>query len=475
MVKRALIIAPHPDDEINLAGQLMVYLNKKKIEIFVMYTTNGDSEARMGNKRIQEAINANFVLGIEKDHVIFLGYPNEWCGSTHIYNTEPELVLTSKIGKTQTNSISSHPEFCMLKHGVHHSFTRNNFKSDYKEVIEYILPDLIIAPEFDSHPDHRAASLLFDEIIGEILKDRADYRPTVLKKYIHEGVWYGPKDYYEMLPTQTEGPRFYCGGLHDLDSPSFTWNQRIQYGVEKETLTELISKNVVYKSAKKHKVTTAWYEMQRVINSDIVYWQRRTDNLCLNANITATSGNIKYLNDFKLYDSVDVNSKKDAFAESASYCWRPDDNDNEKRIIIRLDNPNNTERIVIFEDCNHKNHITKLQIVAGEITRVLELEENGSATIIDLNTVNVANVEIRILEWEGIPGIAEIEIFSRRDDIFLSSLLDCKFQENISTINHTQHIEKIWFMLKFLFNFKLKYVITRKINSWKNKNKEQED
>ena len=84
--KRAMIIAPHPDDEINLAGQILPYLHDNDYKIYVVYTTNGDSEVKIGNKRLVEAIESCEVLGIPRENVLFLGYANEWEKGIHIYN-----------------------------------------------------------------------------------------------------------------------------------------------------------------------------------------------------------------------------------------------------------------------------------------------------------------------------------------------------------------------------------------------------
>lgn len=295
---KALIISPHPDDEINLAGQFIISLEKIGYRPFVLYTTNGDAEKKINNSRINEAINACKALGIDKSNVIFLGYANDWNGLIHIYNSNNDSVLTSLLGKKKTNSLKNIPEYCFAKCGVHHNFTRRNFKEDYKNAITEIRPDLIICPEFDSHPDHRAASLMFDEVIGEILKKDINYHPLIFKKYIHEGVWYGPKDYYSfpMRETLTKGARTYSNGVHDLDSPCFKWEERVSFKADPVTLTPLLKKNVVYKAAKQHKVTTAWYEMQRVINADTVYWNRRTDNIALISKVVTSSGNASYIN-----------------------------------------------------------------------------------------------------------------------------------------------------------------------------------
>lgn len=42
-ISKMLVVAPHPDDEINLAGQLIVKAVKENIEVYVLYTTNGDA------------------------------------------------------------------------------------------------------------------------------------------------------------------------------------------------------------------------------------------------------------------------------------------------------------------------------------------------------------------------------------------------------------------------------------------------
>lgn len=467
MIKRALVIAPHPDDEINLAGQLIVTMIKNDIEVFVAYTTNGDAEVRIGNKRIYEAIAANAVLGVDSNHVIFLGYANEWSGKTHIYNAPENEILSSKLGKIETNSVKDFPEFCFKQHGQHHKFSRINYKNDLKELIVSLLPGLLIAPEFDSHPDHRAASLIFDEIMGEVLKDNDDYRPLVLKKYIHEGVWNGPKDYYKnpMIPTQTAGRREYSGGEHDLDTPNFRWTDRLAFETEESTRTPLLSKNIIYKAAVKHKVTTAWYEMQRVINADIIYWNRPTNNLALGAQISASSGEVKFINDFRQYGSSDILNIKEPFKNENNYCWCPDEADEIKRIIINLKKPYDISKIFIYEDCNKENHIKKLKISTASYSNSIELNSDGSGTLVELPNVVTDSICFDVIEGEGTMGIAEIEIYSDDVDVFDSLPVQRYIEKtNNGMISMGQRMERYWLMAKFLFAFKIKYEIGRVIN-----------
>lgn len=58
-IEKVLVIAPHPDDEINLAAQLIIELHKLKAEVYVLYTTNGDADFKIGNRRLGEFIISN--------------------------------------------------------------------------------------------------------------------------------------------------------------------------------------------------------------------------------------------------------------------------------------------------------------------------------------------------------------------------------------------------------------------------------
>ena len=466
MINRMLIIAPHPDDEINLAGQLIIRTNKIGIETFVVYTNNGDAESKIGNKRITEAIVANKVLGIDEEHVIFLGYPNEWEGKTHLYNASDDEELISRLGKTETNSVATHPEFCFMRRNKHHKFTRRNFKQDLKEIIDLIRADLLIAPEFDSNPDHRATSLIFDEIMGEILRENLEYRPIIFKKYIHEGVWYGPKDYYQMLPTMTEGPREYAGGMHDLDSPCFKWDERLSILAESETSTPLLKDNIVYQAAQKHKVTTAWYEMQRVINADSVYWYRRTDNLVHNALINVSSGDGSYLSDLKYYDCDDVYETVLEAPLISSYCWVPEINDKSKTIEFLFEGKQQILIIKIYEAFDAINHIKKVKVESDNtLLGFFELDNSGAAKIIMLSQPIVTNrIRITILEYEGIPGISEIEIYSNNEGPKLGMEIFSNYKKDVvECCSFAQRLESLYFKLLFLFTFKLRYELNKYI------------
>ena len=223
-MKKILVLAPHPDDEILLAGAL-IYTIKNDFEIYVGYMTNGDSKSNLGEIRINEAVESLKVLGVKESHIEFLGYGNNWIGNKHIYNMDEEEIATSMSNKQKTYGTYNYPEFAMKNYGKSNDYTRKNLKKDISAVIEKIWPDVIICVDYDSHPDHRALSLLFEEVMGALLKKQIGYTPIVLKKFAYAGMYYGVNDYYESPFKMTEkGSNVELLDMRfELDNPTYTW------------------------------------------------------------------------------------------------------------------------------------------------------------------------------------------------------------------------------------------------------------
>ena len=465
-ISKMLVVAPHPDDEINLAGQLIVKAVKENIEVYVLYTTNGDATEKEKNDRVQEAINSLRVLGVRYENIIFLGYANEWQVNEHIYYAEKELVST--LNKTVTNCFKGYNEYCLKKCQMHHTFTYENFKKDMKAAIEDIAADVLICVDFDSHPDHRAASLTFDRCMGEILKEHCTYRPIVLKKYAYNGVWNGEKDYYEepFQRTKHETNFFYNGSVHELESPNFSWNDRISLRVPKETITPLLKKNILYKAARQHTLTTAWYEMQRVINGDAVYWNRPTNNVMFEAALQASSGETKYVNDFMMYDAGNILNKKEPF-KGREYCWRPDETDADKMLTVQFGKNKKIKEIVLYEDFDVKNHIKKLEIQLEKNVFHCEPNVKGTKTKLVLKEpIETDKIIIRVCEMIGNGGLCEVEAYTeealhRKTNDFLENWVEPKIPKYSYITKLEQKVEKLSILFEFAIRFKIKYEVNR--------------
>lgn len=468
-IERALVIAPHPDDEINLAAQLIIELHKLRAEVYVLYTTNGDANPKIGNRRLGEAINALSVINVPEENVIFLGYANDWKDGTHIF--ESNEIVTSKLGKTRTNALKTHPEYCYKRYGKHHDFIYSNFKQDFKDVIKELLPDLLICVDFDKHPDHRAASLTFDKVMGELLKEETDYRPLVLKKFAYNGVWFGEKDYYNVPFERTlkEDDFFYSGAFHELESPAYVWEERLSFKVDPRTTTRLLKDNLLYKMALKHKSTIAWYQMQRVINADVVYWYRPTVNYAMDATIIASSGNTAYLNDFVLFGYESILEEREPFL-NASNLWQPDVNDPYKFVKIVFEEFRQLRYIKVYEDCDVRNHIKRMSVTINKTDfGDYECNNNGTALTLDLGkNIEINEIQIIIKEYDGIAGISEIELLPQ-------NVYDCIFPFARYYLEPYEYVSKKWKItmekvrlnLLYLVRFKIKYEVVQCLNAIK--------
>ena len=323
-MRKLLVLAPHPDDEQALAGAL-IYTYRKEYDIYVAFLTNGDSLNQNANIRIKEALSSLSILGVKKDNIIFLGYGNNWMGGIHLYNIEKGQIV-SYAGRRETYCVDGCKEYSMMKYGVHHAYTRHNMREDIKSLLLDITADIIICPDYDSHPDHRALSLLFEEIMGEILRDESIiYTPIVLKKFVYASMLNGRWDYYHepMLETMPPYREDLLDDRYELDNPAYKWNDRIQLYVDYKTRTRYLHENILLKSAEAYSSQNLRARVGRYANADIVYWQRRTDNLLYKAKITASSGCCSLVNDFKLIDSDDILRVDESKPRLSGYAWIP--------------------------------------------------------------------------------------------------------------------------------------------------------
>ena len=407
---KTLVIVPHEDDELSVAGQLLVSLSKSKVnESYVVFMTNGDIQPFIGGVRIKEAINSLSVLGIEESHIFFLGYGNEWNSNKHIYNCDKSQKIISQGGFERTYSILEHPEYCYLKYGVHHLYTRENIKNDLLGLLYDLSPEFIICVDYDSHVDHRATSLLFEECMGEILKSKVGYMPIIWKKFGYLGAWNGPKDYYKHEVTRNP----YAN--EKTDNPMFKWSERIRVQVDDSCKTWLLRDNIIYKAALCHKTQNAWLNVQRLCNEDVVYWKRNTNNYMLRAHISAETGNYGCLNDFIVTNSADIGKKK--FITDDMTLWHP--TDIARSATFEFDNPVHATRIVFYESPLPEDHIKNILVRINDKYAFAtgELNCGGRASVYCLEYNDIRKIEIKIEDWEGdFPGLSEVELLGEMEE-----------------------------------------------------------
>ena len=149
---RVLIVAPHMDDEAIGAGAYALDAIRSGADVFVAFLTAGDCarfSARImhgtvmptasqylsvGRTRIAEAQRAMRILGVPREHLFVLGYPDR--GLRTIFE-QPSTIVRST--STQEDSV---PYAAAMSPGAKH--TLENVVADLRRVLDLVRPTTVI-------------------------------------------------------------------------------------------------------------------------------------------------------------------------------------------------------------------------------------------------------------------------------------------------------------------------------------------
>ena len=241
---KVLVLVPHPDDEINVAGNLFKWFNEANAYVTVAIVTNGDYISALTKKRQEEALNAKRIL--EYDNLVYLGYGDGYKG-VHLYHNEDNTIVESVAGFSSTYNVSNKcPAFHYTKYNEQTAYTRNHLKFDLKDLILDVSADLIVCVDNDKHPEHRCLSLLFDEVMGELIKEQ-DYRPYILKAFAYIGVYDSVRDFFTYPVVQTLPA--YQGTLADKRCVfPYLWEERKCIKTPRENINSSFWRSPIFKA-----------------------------------------------------------------------------------------------------------------------------------------------------------------------------------------------------------------------------------
>lgn len=437
--KSILIIVPHQDDEINIAGGLIASISNENKNIRVLYTTNGDfcMEAKV---RYSEAIKSLKKLGVKKENAIFMGYSDQpYDQQTHLYNTD--AIWTSRKNYNKTYGTDNIKEWSYNKHKEHNSFTKENFKNDIKEIILYYKPEVIICVDNDFHPDHIATSLSFDRALGEILNDKTNkYYPIVLKTFTYENSYLGEDDFNTY---NIEGMKFDMKNGKLVNNLYYTEENAIRIPLLLKAYNINLNKNIVWKAIQKHKSQLLVKNAFRIINSNNVYWKRNTHNLLNDAEIITTSSDSNLLHDFILCDSDYIlNGNKNKINYNKGI-WIPAKEDNEKKINILFKEKKHVDKIKFYHGVLNNDNIKKIEITINNKSNIYELTEEKVQTI-NINE-SLDRITIRVLDKIVNNGFSEIEVLEQQEENinYIKGLIDNKWINNFITKNKKETEYKV--------------------------------
>lgn len=401
--KTVMVIVPHEDDELNVAGGVLEEYVRYGSRVYVVFVTNGDI-CDLGLRRIEEAIACCGSMGIAEEQVIFLGYGDQWAaGGPHLYNGETGVTLTSAVGRTETYGSDAHPAFRTGR-----SYTVEHFLEDMKDVILTYQPDTIICSDYDSHIDHKAVTLAFEKVMGQILREQPQYAPVVYKAFAYNTSWMAEEDFYavNILATQNIFTEPYY-----QDPAIYRWEERVRLPVAADTLSRSMMTTANYRGMYNYGSQNANRRALGMTNSDKIFWQRRTDSLCYDAGVEATSGNAGLLNDFMLLECGDLVGGR-APSDGA---WCPERGDTRPEVTVTFPQRRDVAQIVLYDHLSNTDNVLDAVIRFDDGTEIHTgaLDADGAATAFAVNRTDVAWFTVTLLRWEGeTPGLTEIEAFS---------------------------------------------------------------
>lgn len=401
--RKVMVIVPHEDDELNIAGGVLDEYVRYGSEVYVVFSTNGDYFGKSGH-RIEEALTCCAQVGIPEDHVIFLGYGDQWAeDGPHLYNAQPGEICTSMAKVQKTYGTETHPAY---RNG--RDYTLDNFLEDLEDVILEYRPDTILCSDYDTHIDHRALTLSFEKVMGRILQENGDYRPVVYKAFAYNTAWMAEADFYDQIDLGATADIFQ--EPYNQSPAIYRWEERLRLPVAAESLSRSMMTTENWRGMTIYASQGEKRRANPMTNSDKVFWQRRTDSLCYQAEITTTSGDGSLLQDFMLLECDDL------VAERPPYdgVWVPDEMDEAPAATVTFPEETDIDSIVLYDNPSTAHNVENAVICFDDGTRLSTgaLDICGAATAIPVNKSQVTWFRVELEQREGDEaGLTEIEAY----------------------------------------------------------------
>lgn len=420
--KKVMVIVPHEDDDLLISGQVLPPMYKNGADVRVVFATNGDKRVSAYTRQ-SEACNALEKLGIPREKVIFLGYPD----GTQLYVGKKAFSFSS--GWDHTYAGKGFKDYHFDRFGTHAKYTAENMVDDIESVVLEYRPDYILAIDFDTHTDHRGVSISFEKAMERILKKESGYTPKVFKCFGYSLAWKSKPDFYALniKSTVMQDREKNNDPSYETDVPQYRWNNRIRLPIDKKSLSHSILRCSEYKALSEHLSQYAYCYSERIINGNSVYWNRRTDSLTYNADISVSSGDASLLNDFRL---IGVGNRTAGPNVKLENCVsRFNKNDAQKTVTVKFDSPKTVSCVSLYDNFGLNSNILGgvITFSDGSKVEVPALNADGSETRVVFEPKhNITSFTFKVTEYEGVAGLDEIEAFENADYDMGFSLIKLK-------------------------------------------------
>lgn len=411
-----LVLVPHQDDEINLMRDLLVSLQNCGATVYVAYTTNGDYSVP-ANVRYKEAIESLRILGISKEQIIFLGYGDSFntASQRHIFYADFEPVV-SNAGYSETYGTEGIEELVYQHKGYHHEYLKENYIADIELLLQQINPAIIFGIDYDTHPDHRMLSLGLDMALRRVQANNPSFKPILYKGFAYVTAFHSYHDFYDSLNLESiKEPRepeiyHYFGDRDVYGSSIYQWSDRVRFPVNEHNRGPFLWNSPLFKAIKAHTSQSFGFKATAVMNSDIIFWQRRTDSIAYDTKLEVSSraDTKDRLVDFKLFDISDINSLEPVLDALA---WKSSDDDTQPSIQLTWSTAQDIRQIVLYSSIHFDEPSRKCSVyIDDQQAGTGIVPPNGQPLVLTLDTMHHVN-QLRMV-FDGPIELAELEVYA---------------------------------------------------------------
>lgn len=430
--KKIMVLAPHQDDEMLMAGGIIKRAIEVGDEVKVLLATNGDYNGKgSGEGRIVETINALGAIGLNKENIIFLGYADTGgLGGAQtyqdsflykLYTGKKEEIFTSRWSNQFTyGNTNAKLDYHFEKWGEHAAYTRENFLNDLQMAIkEYLPTDIYVPSRYDMHFDHAYLDLFAIEAIQNIQLENSSYNPTLHESIIHSCAG---DSKWPIINSDEKGilalnmPE----GLETLTM--FKWNERENVNVPYSMRQIPFAYNLKDRALRLY--TSQYYDyIGSFAKVNEIFWTRDFSSFAKTAIITASSQ--KDSDDGKIDQSAvkAVDGVRDGTASGLPYGhpryphaeWVSDNETIGAWINLDFGIKKSISKIVLYDRPNEDSQIISGKLIFDDGTEVEvgTLPNNGSPLEIELskNSTSVKFVVTGVSDSTVAVGLAEIEVY----------------------------------------------------------------
>jgi len=317
--QKLLVIVPHPDDELNVAGVLIRNVLLKQGTVYIIYTTNFDVYGKKtAVRRLKEIKKLCKKLLIPSENIFFMGYQAASHKNGQYINRKQ---YTSAIGKEKSCAVSLYGKEVLQ--------TFDNLEHLLYEMIIRIKADIICGIDYDSHADHRIASVTLEHVMNKLSKENASYMPFVLKGFSYATSWMSVPDFYD-------NKQYLNSSVLNNNNSSYTsqydWEERVRLPyINGDDLGHTLRSSYLYKLYSAYTSQNALSHMNQIINGDQVFWKLSNDNVLSYADVVVSSG--KKIDFSSVLSSWNEDFGSDKIETYPGF-WKPDMNGKGKNHFI---------------------------------------------------------------------------------------------------------------------------------------------